>query len=198
MQVTLFRRLRRFVWSLVLVALLLPTITGAQTTTETETVAVLKTNHGEMVFRFFAEDAPKTVAQIQRLIREGWYDGKRFYRVVSGHVIQAGDLEGANASTVPGEFGAHPHVRGAVGLARDSDPDSGTTEIYICHAPRPHLDGNYAVFGLLVDGFDVLDSIAATEVEEKWIGDEGKVAFHEPKTPVIIESAKLEERPVSR
>lgn len=161
-----------------------------------QTVAVVDTNHGELVFKFFPDEAPKTVAQIQRLIGDGWYDGKTFYRVVSGHVIQAGDVDGADAPNVPGEFGAHPHVRGAVGLARDADPDSGTTEIYICHAPRPHLDGNYAVFGLLVEGFDVLDSIAETEVEEKWVGDEGQVAFHEPKEPVVIESARLEQRQV--
>ena len=162
-----------------------------------EAVAVFETNHGELAFRFFPDDAPKTVAQVQQLIRDGWFDGKTFYRVVSGHVIQAGDVDGGSAPTVPGEFGAHPHVRGAVGLARDSDPDSGTTEIYICHADRPHLDGNYAVFGLLVDGFDVLDSIAETEVEEKWLGDEGQVAFHEPKTAVVIERAHLEERPIN-
>lgn len=160
-------------------------------------VAVFTTNHGDLVFRFFPQEAPKTVEQIKRLIRDGWYDGKEFYRVVSGHVIQAGDVDGASAPTVPGEFGAHPHVRGAVGLARDEDPDSGTTEIYICHAERPHLDGDYAVFGLLVDGFDVLDSIAETEVEEKWVGDEGQVAFHEPVVPVVIERARLERRPVT-
>ena len=168
----------------------------AETEASTETVAVFETNHGDLVFKFFPDGAPKTVAQMQQLIRDGWYDGKTFYRVVSGHVIQAGDVEGADAPNVPGEFGAHPHVRGAVGLARDADPDSGTTEIYICHAPRPHLDGNYAVFGLLIDGFDVLDSIAETEVEEKWVGDEGQVAFHEPKEPVVIKAARLEQRQV--
>lgn len=165
----------------------------SKTATPTETVAVFETSHGDLAFRFFPDKAPKTVEQIQRLIRDGWFDGKTFYRVVSGHVIQAGDVEGGDAPTVPGEFGAYPHVRGAVGLARDEDPDSGTTEIYICHAPRPHLDGNYAVFGLLVDGFDVLDSIAETEVEEKWLND-GQVAFHEPKVPVVIETARLEQR----
>jgi cyclophilin family peptidyl-prolyl cis-trans isomerase len=160
----------------------------------TETVAVFHTNHGDLVFRFFPAKAPQTVAQIQNLIRAGWYDGKEFYRVVSGHVIQAGDVDGESAPKVAGEFGAYPHVRGAVGLARDADPDSGTTEIYICHAPRPHLDGKYAVFGLLVEGFDVLDAIAATPVKEEWVGDEGKVAFHRPLEPVVIVSARLAER----
>ena len=93
---------------------------------------------------------------------------------------------------VKGEFGAHPHVTGAVGLARDEDPDSGSTEIYLCLAPRPHLDGRYAVFGQLDDGFEVLRAIGAVEVEEKWVGDDGQVAFHQPRTPVLIERAWIE------
>ena len=158
-----------------------------------EEVCVLETSMGSMVFRFFEEEAPLTVKSFKALVREGFYDGKRFYRVVAGHVIQAGDGEGTERPTVKGEFGAHAHVTGAVGLARDEDPDSGSTEFYICHAPRPHLDGRYAVFGLLVEGFDVLEAIGNVEVEEVWLGE---VAFHKPKTPVLIEKARLEIRPL--
>ena len=156
-------------------------------------VCVLETSLGTMVFRFFEAEAPLTTANIKRLVRDGFYDGKPFYRVVRGHVIQAGDGGENDQPTVRGEFGAHPHVTGAVGLARDEDPDSGSTELYICHAPRPHLDGRYAVFGLLIDGFDVLRKIGDVEVEEKWLMD-GKVAFHEPKEPVVIRRAYLETR----
>ncbi|MCG8462805.1 MAG: peptidylprolyl isomerase [Holophagales bacterium] len=156
-----------------------------------EEVAVLDTNHGRMVIRFFPEDAPKTVAQIQKLIRDGFYDGKAFYRVVEGHVIQTGDKDGDGAPNVPLEAG-RPHVTGAVGLARGNDPSSGTTEIYICHAPRPHLDGNYAVFGQVVEGLDVLDAIGKVPVNERFV--EGGVAFHEPKEAVLIEKAVIEER----
>jgi cyclophilin family peptidyl-prolyl cis-trans isomerase len=158
-----------------------------------EEVCVLETTAGTMVFRFFDEAAPRTTANFKRLVREGFYDGKPFYRVVAGHVIQAGDGGENDQPTVPGEFGAHPHVVGAVGLARDADPDSGSTEIYICHAPRPHLDGRYAVFGLLVEGFEVLEAIATAEVEEQWLGE---VAFHRPLEPVVIERARLEHRAV--
>jgi cyclophilin family peptidyl-prolyl cis-trans isomerase len=154
-------------------------------------VCVLQTNMGTMTLRFFEERAPLTSANFKALVRDGFYDGKEFYRVVKGHVIQAGDGGENDRPTVKGEFGAHPHVVGAVGLARDQDPDSGSTEIYICHAERPHLDGRYAVFGLLVDGFDVLQRIGSVEVEEHW---EGEVAFHKPVTPVVIERAYLEER----
>lgn len=162
-------------------------------------VGVLKTSLGTMVFRFYEEDAPATVAQIKDLIRKGFYDGKRFYRVVKGHVIQTGDVDGESGPKVKGEFASstrHPHVAGVLGLARDADPDSGTTEIYICLAPRPHLDGKYAVFGELVEGMDVLEKIGNVEVNEKFLeSGENKVAFHEPKAPVIIEKAWLETRP---
>jgi cyclophilin family peptidyl-prolyl cis-trans isomerase len=155
---------------------------------------VLETNLGTMAFRFFEDQAPHTCRAVKRLVEKGFYDGSTFYRVVAGHVIQAGDGGDNDEPTVVGEFGAHPHVPGAVGLARDEDPDSGNTEIYICLAPRPHLDGSYAVFGLLVDGFDVLEHIGSVEVVEQYV--EQDIAFHRPKEPVIIERAYLEERPV--
>lgn len=158
-----------------------------------EEVGVVETGFGTMVFRLFEDEAPLTTRNFKELVREGFYDGKPFYRVVAGHVIQAGDGGDNGRPTVRGEFGAHPHVVGALGLARDQDPDSGSTEIYVCLAPRPHLDGRYAVFGLLIEGFDVLEKIGAVEVEEKW---EGEVAFHRPKTPVLIERAFLERRKV--
>jgi peptidyl-prolyl cis-trans isomerase B (cyclophilin B) len=158
-----------------------------------EEICVLETSMGRMAFRFFEEEAPLTARNFKELVREGFYDGKEFYRVVAGHVIQAGDGEGTERPTVKGEFGAHPHVTGAVGLARGEDPDSGSSEFYICHAPRPHLDGGYAVFGLLVEGFDVLEAIGNVEVEEHWLGE---VAFHKPKEPVVIRKARLEIRPV--
>lgn len=159
-----------------------------------EEVCVLETTLGTMVFRFFDEETPHTTAAFKALVRDGFYDGTEFYRVVAGHVIQAGDGGENDRPTVPGEFGAHPHVVGAVGLARDVDPDSGSTEFYICHAPRPHLDGRYAVFGLLVEGFDVLERIGAVAVDEEWLGEEKNIAFHHPKVPVVIERATLERR----
>jgi len=161
---------------------------------ETDEVCVLETSMGTMVFRFFEEEAPLTVANFKDLVRDGFYDGLPFYRVVAGHVIQAGDGGENDKPLVKGEFGAYPHVTGAVGLARDTDPDSGSTEIYICHASRPHLDGRYAVFGLLVDGFDVLEAIGQVEVIEEWVGDEKDIAFHKPKEEVVILKAHIERR----
>jgi cyclophilin family peptidyl-prolyl cis-trans isomerase len=153
---------------------------------------VLDTTAGTMTIELFPEVAPRTVAHFRRLVGEGWYDGKPFYRVVAGHVIQAGDGGENDEPTVPAEFNERPHVVGAVGLARDEDPDSGSTEFYVCLAPRPHLDGRYTVFGQVVEGLDVLAAIGAVPVEEKWLGDEEpRVAFHQPLEPVVIERARL-------
>lgn len=163
-------------------------------TPKTEEVGVLKTNLGTMVFRFFESDAPETTAAIKKLMLSGFYDGKTFYRVVKGHVIQAGDVKGEAGPRVKAEFNRHPFVAGTVGLARDADPGSGTTEIFICHVPRPHLDGKYTAFGQLIAGMDVLEKIANVPVDEHF--EEG-VAFHKPKQPVVIEKATIETRAVA-
>jgi cyclophilin family peptidyl-prolyl cis-trans isomerase len=166
--------------------------TGAQTPPPTE-VAVLETSLGTMVFRLFETDAPKTVAYFKALVKEGFYDGKPFYRVVAGHVIQTGDGGESGRPTVPDEFNKNPHVAGALGLAHDKEPNTGSTEIYVCLAPRPHLDGRFTVFGQIIEGMDVLTKIGAVPVNEKFL--EGNVAFHEPKEPVLIRKARLETRP---
>lgn len=161
-----------------------------------EEVCVLETNMGTMVFRFFEEDAPLTSAHFKKLVREGFYNDKPFYRVVKGHVIQGGDGEGNVGPKVQGELKSsdkHRHVKGAVGLARDKEPDTGSTEFYICLEPRPHLDGKYAIFGQLIEGMDVLEKIGNVEVNPLYVK---KVAFHEPKQPVIIRKATIEVREV--
>ncbi|MEM8932253.1 MAG: peptidylprolyl isomerase [Acidobacteriota bacterium] len=158
-------------------------------------VAVFDTSHGRMVIAFHTDDAPQTVAQIKRLVRDGFYDGRIFYRVVAGHVIQTGDVDGKSAPSVPLEAGL-PHIEGAVGMARGPNPSSGTTEIYICLAPRPHLDGQYAIFGHVVEGLETLRAIGAVEVDEKFLGN--GVAYHSPKAPVTIERATLETRPAAQ
>jgi cyclophilin family peptidyl-prolyl cis-trans isomerase len=159
-----------------------------------QSVCVLQTNMGTMVFKFFEADAPQTVGQFQKLVRDGFYNGKDFYRVVKGHVIQAG---GGGAPKLPPEFNKHPHLVGTVGLGRDEDVNSGDSEFYICVAPRPHLDGRYTVFGQVVEGLDVLEKISDVEVEEKWEGPDKKLAMHQPKKPVVIEKAWIEERDLS-
>lgn len=180
----------------ILVLLLTAAVLSAQPAPPPETteVAVLETSLGTMVFRLFEKDAPQTVANFRKLVQEGFYDGKAFYRVVAEHVIQTGDGGESGRPTVKDEFNPkNPHVAGALGLAHGSEPNSGNTEIYVCLAPRPHLDGRFTVFGQIVEGMDVLEKIGAVPVNEKFL--EGGVAFHEPKEPVVIRKARLETRP---
>ena len=155
-------------------------------------VCLIKTNYGDMQFRFFDKAAPLTVAKFKNLVNEGFYDSLTFYRVVKDHVIQAGDGGENEIPTVNAEFNQYPHVVGTVGLARSEDPNSGSTEFYICLAPRPHLDGKYTVFGQLMEGYDILEKIGNTEIVEQFVGEEKNIAFHTPKEPVIIEKATIE------
>ena len=98
---------------------------------------------------------------------------------------------GGGAPSLPPEFNTRPHVVGTLGLGRVGDEWSGDSEIYICVAPRPHLDGRYTVFGQLVEGLDVLERIAAVPVEERWEGPDKKMAMHKPLEPVIIRRALI-------
>ena len=155
-------------------------------------VCFLKTNYGEMQFRFFDDAAPLTIAQFKKLINEGFYDSLTFYRVVKDHVIQAGTNIDNDIPAIQAEFNQYPHIVGSVGLARSADPNSGSTEFYICLIPRPHLDGKYTVFGQLMEGYDILEKIGNTEIVEQFVGEDKKIAFHTPKEPVIIEKATIE------
>ncbi len=157
-------------------------------------ICVIKTNYGDMEFKFYNKVAPLTVLNFKKLIRNGFYNGKMFYRIVKGHVIQAGDGGENNYPIIRAEFNKNKHVVGTLGLARGSDPDSGSTEFYICVAPRPHLDGKYTVFGQLIKGFDVLKKIENVEVNKRFVGKEKKIAFHSPKKPVIIKVIELKLR----
>ena len=167
------------------------TKSGGPATAPATDVAVMKTSLGTMVFKFFESDAPKTTTQFKKLAASGFYDGKDFYRVVKGHVIQAGD---GGAPTLPPEFNKNPHLFGTLGLGRTGDENSGDSEIYVCVAPRPHLDGKYTVFGQLIEGADVLKRIAEVPVAEVWTGPDKKMAMHKPLTPVVIESVRIETR----
>jgi cyclophilin family peptidyl-prolyl cis-trans isomerase len=180
--------------TIIALATLLGSLSGFQAPPAGEPVCVLQTSLGTMAFRFFEAEAPQTVKQFQQLVHDGFYNGKDFYRVVKGHVIQAG---GGGAQKLPPEFNSRPHLVGTVGLGRDDDLNSGDSEFYICVAPRPHLDGRYTVFGQLIEGADVLEKISNVEVEEKWEGPDKKLAMHKPKTTVLIEKAWIEERDLS-
>lgn len=123
----------------------------------------------------YPEVAPITVANFEKLVKEGFYDGLIFHRVISGFMIQGGDPEGTGMGgakeKIKGEFLANgfnntlKHTRGVISMARSSMPNSASSQFFIMHQDAPHLDGQYAAFGKVISGIDVVDEIASVEVD---------------------------------
>jgi peptidyl-prolyl cis-trans isomerase B (cyclophilin B) len=133
--------------------------------------AVIKTSYGEMTVAFWPEVAPKTVENFKRLVRESFYDGTAFHRIIKGFMIQGGcphtkaGAAGSPGTGGPGwnikaEFNAKAHVRGVLSMARSASPDSAGSQFFICHGDARFLDRQYTAFGEVVKGLDVLDRIA--------------------------------------
>ena len=120
-----------------------------------------------------ASAAPLTVANFEKLVREGFYDGLIFHRVISGFMIQGGDPLGSgfggSDENIKGEFLANgvanpiSHKRGVISMARSQNPNSASSQFFIMHQDGEFLDGQYAAFGHVTDGMDVVDAIAAVE-----------------------------------
>lgn len=127
-------------------------------------------NGGKIELELDAKAAPITVENFEKLVREGFYDGLIFHRVISGFMIQGGCPEGTGMGGpgyhIKGEFAANgvgnpiKHVRGVISMARAQDPDSAGSQFFIMHADAPYLDGQYAAFGKVVSGMEVVDQIA--------------------------------------
>ena len=126
--------------------------------------AVIETNYGVIKFRFFSKQAPNHCRNFIKLARMGFYNSLVFHRVMRGFMIQGGDPNG-DGSGGPGwrlkaEFSNLPHLKGTVSTARRSgDPDSAGSQFFICLDRQPGLDGEYTVFGQLIQGQDVVDKI---------------------------------------
>ena len=126
-----------------------------------------------MKLELYPEIAPKTVENFLDLVKKNFYDGLIFHRVIEGFMIQGGCPEGSGMGgpgySIVGEFAANgikndlKHTRGVISMARSQHPNSAGSQFFIMHMDAPHLDGSYAAFGKLVEGFEVLDEIAATE-----------------------------------
>ena len=123
----------------------------------------------------YPEIAPNTVNNFISLIKKGFYDGLIFHRIISGFMIQGGDPDGTGMGgpgySIKGEFSYNgvdnnlKHSRGVLSMARAQHPDSAGSQFFIMHANAPHLDGQYAAFGKLIEGEDVLDSIASVDTD---------------------------------
>ncbi len=124
---------------------------------------------GTMTLEFWPADAPATVRNFLRYVSEGFYNGKIFHRVIPDFMIQGGCPQGSGMGSgpngnVPAEFGddaTRSHKRGVVSMARSQDPNSASSQFFICHGDANFLDGQYASFGKLISGEDTLDKVAA-------------------------------------
>lgn len=122
--------------------------------------AHVQTNKGEFTFELYSNDAPNTVRNFIRLAEAGFYDGLIWHRYVGGFVIQGGDPLGTGYGgpgyTIDYEESGRSHIKGAVGMARGPDRNSASCQFYICLEPALNLDGNYCVFGQVIEGMDVV------------------------------------------
>ena len=153
-----------------------------------ERVAVISTKHGDMVVEFYPDVAPMHVESFIALAEEGYFNGTTFHRVIPGFVIQGGDpnskldnraLHGTggragkffglgdkndpNTWLIPAEFNDIPHTKGILSMARTNDPNSASSQFFVCHDNAPFLDNNYTVFGRVIEGQEVIDLIVNSE-----------------------------------
>ena len=162
-------------------------------------VAVLETSYGRIVIEFLSDVAPKHVRNFKGLTDGGFYDGTRFHRIVLDKnqptAIQGGDPNTINGDrsiwgqgqggqrTVPAEISALKHQRGIVSAARKSDDiNSATSQFFICVSTQPGFDGQYSIFGRVIEGMNVVDSIARAPIEPK---------TDRPLDPVVVNRSYL-------
>lgn len=160
-------------------------------------VVITMENGKQIKLELYPEIAPITVANFEKLIKENFYNGLTFHRIIPGFMIQGGcpkgDGTGGPGYGIKGEFAANgvkndlKHTRGVISMARAQDPNSAGSQFFIMHRDAPHLDGQYAAFGKVVEGMDVVDEIANTPTINSFF----KRDF--PRTPQVIRSITIEE-----
>ncbi len=153
-------------------------------------------NGGEFIVELYPEYAPKTVENFLMLVKEGFYDGLTFHRVVEGFMAQGGDPTGTGSggskNTIKGEFAANgfnqntlSHTRGVISMARSAQNDSASSQFFICYTDGcAALDGEYAAFGKVIEGMDVVDAFCDGEMTYNSMGEKAS-----PVEPIIIKNA---------
>lgn len=154
-------------------------------------------DYGAITLELDGDSAPLTVANFVKLAKDGFYDGLTFHRIMDGFMMQGGDPKGngtgGSEETIPGEFSANgydnpiSHTRGAISMARTSDPDSASSQFFICQADSTFLDGSYAAFGRVTDGMDVVDAICA---DAQPTDDNGTIP---PEAQPVINSVTIQD-----
>ena len=156
-------------------------------------VTIKMKDGGVMKAELFPDIAPISSENFVKLVKQGFYDGLIFHRVIKGFMIQGGCPDGTGMGgpgyCIKGEFAANgikndlKHTRGVLSMARANDPDSAGSQFFIMHEDAPHLDGAYAAFGKIIEGMDVVDGIA----------DQRTDYYDSPLAPQVIESMTVEE-----
>ncbi len=161
-------------------------------------IAVMETNKGTIKIGFFPDVAPNHVARFKELANEGFYDGVLFHRVIPDFMIQAGDPQtkdpdcdrrimgtgGSDKPNVRSEFNDRPHLRGTLSAARSQSPHSANSQFFLCHGAPTWLNGQYTVYGHVIEGMEVVDKIATVERDQR----------DNPIEPVRIESVTIVNR----
>jgi peptidylprolyl isomerase len=134
---------------------------------DADNTLILETTKGNVTIEMRPDLAPIHVARIKELVRQGFYDGVPFHRVIDGFMAQTGDPTGrgtgGSGQNIEAEFTREPHVRGTVSMARAAHPDSGDSQFFICFDEAPWLDGQYTVWGQVVEGMENIDRIKRGE-----------------------------------
>ena len=131
--------------------------------------ATLKTDLGDIVLEFFPDVAPRHVESFLTLAKKGFYNGLTFHRIIPGFMMQGGCPLGTGTGgpgyTLPAEFNDKPHQRGTLSMARSRDPDSAGSQFFICFDRAPHLDGQYTVFGQVIEGIEVVQAVEKVKLD---------------------------------
>ncbi len=159
-------------------------------------IKIIVRDFGEMTAELYPDKAPNTVKNFLSLIEKDFFCGMIFHRVIKGFMIQGGGFDEhfkqKKADAIKGEFLSNGfmqndlrHTRGVLSMARTADPDSASSQFFVMHMDAPHLDAQYAGFGKVIEGLDVIDKIASVKT--------GRVGWYDdvPKTPVVIDKIEV-------
>ena len=190
--------MKRLCCILCAVFLLLCGTAAAEETDQAVYVSLEVRDYGTVIAELYPDIAPVTVSNFLKLVNEGFYDGLTFHRIISGFMIQGGDPKGngtgGSSEKIKGEFDMNGwenplrHTRGVLSMARSADPDSASSQFFIMHADAPYLDGQYAAFGKVISGMEVVDAICEKTPVTDWNGTVAR-----EKQPVIISVRQIDE-----